>query len=127
MERNLLKMLSLAVCLVIAGCSANPAQGGKTQQASVVATKSSVYDQKGMEISKIVSNMSDILYQTMMNDLSKDESSKTTVTDSDGKTVTYSSYSSSSVVTSIITDTPFSAISEMAKPNRCRVAFLKCL
>lgn len=46
MERNLLKMLSLAVCLVIAGCSANPAQGGKTQQASVVATKSSVYDQK---------------------------------------------------------------------------------
>lgn len=71
MERKLLKMISLAVCLVIAGCSANPAQGGKTQQASVVPTKSSVYDQKGMEISKIVSNMSDILYQTMMNDLSK--------------------------------------------------------
>ena len=105
MERKLLKMLSLAVCLVIAGCSANPAQGGKTQQASVVPTKSSVYDQKGMEISKIVSNMSDILYQTMMNDLSKDESSKTTVTDSDGKTVTYSSLPKVAVTSFVDTDT----------------------
>lgn len=105
MERKLLKMLSLAVCLVIAGCSANPAQGGKTQQSSVVPTKSSVYDQKGMEISKIVSNMSDILYQTMMNDLSKDESSKTTVTDSDGKTVTYSSLPKVAVTSFVDTDT----------------------
>lgn len=58
-----------------------------------------------MEISKIVSNMSDILYQTMMNDLSKDESSKTTVTDSDGKTVTYSSLPKVAVTSFVDTDT----------------------
>ncbi len=41
----------------------------------------------------------------MMNDLSKDESSKTTVTDSDGKTVTYSSLPKVAVTSFVDTDT----------------------
>lgn len=78
MERYFMKMLSLTACLILAGCSANPAHDGKAADTSYL--QESVYDQKGMEISKIVSMMADTLYQTMMNDLAKD-----TVTDKDSR------------------------------------------
>ncbi|MGN1280648.1 MAG: FlgO family outer membrane protein [Succinivibrio sp.] len=64
-----MKMLSLTACLILAGCSANPAQDGKVTETT--SSQVSVYDQKGMEVSRIVSMMADSVYQTMINDLAK--------------------------------------------------------
>ena len=61
MERMLLKMLSVAALIAIAGCTANPAPGGNGG--------AQVYEQRGMEISKTVSEMADTLYATMIADL----------------------------------------------------------
>ncbi len=58
-----IKMLSIAALVAISGCTANPARGGNTP------TQQAVYDQKGMEISKTVSQMADVLYDTMIADL----------------------------------------------------------
>lgn len=63
----LLKMLSIAALIAISGCTANPAHGGKD------STQSQVYEQRGMEISKIVSEMADTLYTTMIADLKANE------------------------------------------------------
>src|SRR5574344_2341695 len=67
MERKFIKMLGFVAMLSLTACASNPAYNGKT------APDTDVYDQKGMEISKIVSSMSDILYQTMMSDLTAEE------------------------------------------------------
>ena len=61
MERMLLKMLSVAALIAISGCTANPAPGGNGG--------AQVYEQRGMEISKTVSEMADTLYATMIADL----------------------------------------------------------
>ena len=63
MERMFLKMLSIAALIAISGCTANPAHGGKD------SSQPPVYEQKGMEISKTVSEMADTLYATMIADL----------------------------------------------------------
>lgn len=67
MERKFIKMLGFVAMLSLTACASNPAYNGKT------APDTDVYDQKGMEISKIASSMSDILYQTMMSDLTAEE------------------------------------------------------
>ena len=60
MERKFFKMLAVAAILALSGCSSDPADNGKSAR---------VYEQSGMEVSKIVSQMADTLYQTMMADL----------------------------------------------------------
>ncbi|MGN0903169.1 MAG: FlgO family outer membrane protein [Succinivibrio sp.] len=106
MERKILKMMSFTAAVLLAGCTANPASDGneakKAEQVTVTAAPS-IYNQKGMEISKIVSEMSDVLYSTMMNDLKK---SASVSVDSEGnKTVSYDPLPKVAVTSFVDTDT----------------------
>ena len=106
MERNIFKMLSLAVCLILAGCEANPAsQGNGAPKEHIANTSTNIYNQQGMEISKIVSQMADTLYNTMRNDLIK-ESESNVQYDKDGNVIRTSSVMPKVAVTSFVdTDT----------------------
>lgn len=89
MERKILNMLSLAFSLMLLGCSANPASDGKVVMANQTQEKG-IYDEPGMEISKIVSKMTDTLYQTMVQDIQKDSQYAQTSVDKDNnQVVTY--------------------------------------
>ena len=111
MERNIFKMLSLAVCLILAGCEANPAsQGNGAPKEHIANTSTNIYNQQGMEISKIVSQMADTLYNTMRNDLIK-ESESNVQYDKDGNVIRTSSVMPKVAVTSFVdTDTYENAV-----------------
>lgn len=73
MERKIVNMLAITATALLVGCTANPAPSGKAEKTvNVQNSASSVYNQQGMEISKIVSSMSDTLHTTLINDLRKD-------------------------------------------------------
>ena len=106
MERNIIKVLTLAITFALAGCSANPAPDGKVAPTStVVAANDDVYSKPGMEISKIVSAMSDTLYKTMQADIAKDDSQVKTYIDEDGNAVKYSTFPKVAVTSFVDTDT----------------------
>ena len=106
MERKILNMLSLALSLMLVGCSANPAPDGKEVKASNTAqVAEDIYNKPGMEISKIVSNMADTLHKTMMADLSKEENLTHSYTDEEGRVVKYSTVPKVAVTSFVDTDT----------------------
>lgn len=59
MERFITKMLCTSALILMLGCSANTAPGGKED----------LYSARGMEITKVVSNMADVVLQTMVQDI----------------------------------------------------------
>lgn len=65
MERKIALAICLAVAVTLGGCAANPAPNGKK------IGSDSVYNQSGMEISRVVSNMADTLYKTLYADLAE--------------------------------------------------------
>ena len=66
MERKIALAICLAAAVTLGGCAANPAPDGKK------VGSDSVYNQSGMEISRVVSNMADTLYKTLYADLAEE-------------------------------------------------------
>ena len=65
MERKLALFTAVFIGLISCGCTANRADDGNTPAQG----SSLIYEKKGMEISKIISDMADTLYLTMCQDL----------------------------------------------------------
>ncbi|HAR79967.1 MAG TPA: hypothetical protein DCR21_03965 [Succinivibrionaceae bacterium] len=63
MERIIYKALCFAAALVLVGCSANNANNGNK------IGNEHVYSGSGMQVSKVASQMSDVLFATMLRDL----------------------------------------------------------